>query len=126
MFSSAFVLAGAWLAVLAPNALRAQDLPPQAQPQAPLVRSIAVTGAKEIPVAEIERAIRVKAGEPLTDTPEHITQAIERHYRSEGYCFARVKTDYDAASGGLAIDIDEGRIDEVEFQGIDKRLIGMF
>ena len=120
------MLAAAWLAVFAPNALRAQDVPPRAQPQAPLVRSITVTGAKEIPAAAIEDAIRVKAGEPLTDTPEHITQAIERHYRSEGYSFARVKTDYDAASGVLAIDIDEGRIDGVEFQGIDTRLMMMF
>jgi len=126
MFRSAVVLAGAWLSAFAPNALLAQDGAPPAQPQAPLVRSITVTGAKEIPTAAIEDAIRVRAGEPLPDTPDHITQTIERHYREEGYSFARVKTDYDAASGVLAIDIDEGRIDGVEFQGIDKRLVGIF
>jgi hypothetical protein len=126
MFRSAVVLAGAWLWAFAPNALLAQNVPSLAQPQAPLVTSITVTGAKEIPVAAIEDAIHVRTGEPLPDTLEHITQTIERHYRKEGYSFARVKPDYDAASGALAIDIDEGRIDGVEFQGIDKRLVRRF
>ena len=120
MLRSAVVVAGTWLAVLMPVALFGQDLPP-----AP-VRTINITGARDISPHIIQDALRVRVGEPLTDTPERIAEAVTRQYRDEGYTFARVKSAFDAASGALALDIDEGVIDLVEFQGIDEKLARTF
>src|SRR3954464_7859332 len=120
MRRSAAVVAGFWLSVLAPMAA-AQDTPPPAP-----VREIHVTGAREISSQAIQDALRVRIGEPLIDTTEHLGEIVSRHYRDEGYTFARVKTGFDAASGVLSFDIDEGMIDGVVFQGVDEKLARLF
>ena len=117
MFRSAAVLAGAWLSVLTPAALGAQDLP-----SAPPVRAIHITGAREIAPQTIQEALRVRVGERLVDTPERIGESVQRQYRDEGYKFARVKASFEASTGDLSLDIDEGTIDEIVFQGIDEKL----
>jgi len=125
MFRSAVVLTGAWLIAIAPAALRAQDVP--SAPQAtPFVRSILLTGTKEVSDRAIQEVLGVRVGQPLPDTPEHLSEKIERHYRDEGYSFARVHAEFDAASGVLAIAVDEGVIDGVEFRGIDEQLVRRF
>ena len=121
MFRSAAVLAGAWLSVLTPAALGAQDLP-----SAPPVRAIHITGAREIASQTIQEALRVRVGEPLVDPPERIGESVERQYRDEGYKFARVKASFEASTGDLSLDIDEGTIDEIVFQGIDEKLARTF
>ena len=103
MFRSAAVITGACVLVLMPSALGAQDLP-----QPPPVREIKITGAREISPQAVREALHVAVGEPLPDTPERIGEAVTRQYREEGYTFARVKTAFDAASGRLDLDIDEG------------------
>ena len=120
MFRPAAVVAGALLSVLVPIALAAQDLPP------PSVRAIHITGAKELSPQTIQESLHVTVGEPLTDTLERIAESVTRQYREEGYTFARVRTSFDAASGALALDIDEGEIGRVEFQGVDEKLARMF
>ena len=125
MFRSAVVLTGAWLLTIAPAGLLAQDVPPTPQ-AAPLVRSIRLTGTKEVSDRTIEEALGVRAGQPLPDTTEHLSGKIERLYRDEGYSFARVHAEFDAAAGVLAITIDEGVIEGVEFQGIDEQLVRRF
>src|SRR5712691_7465597 len=125
MFRSAVVLIGAWLITIPPAALLAQDASPAPQ-AAPLVRSIRLTGSREVSERTIQDVLGVRVGQPLPDTAEHLSQMIERLYRDEGYSFARVRTDFDAASGVLAITIDEGAIDGVEFQGIDEQLVHRF
>jgi outer membrane protein assembly factor BamA len=116
--------AALWLA--APVGLLAQDSGPSAQVSGPVVRSIAIGGSKEIAEGALADAARLKAGEPLPDTVENISRTIERHYRDEGYAFARATTQFDEASGTLTITIDEGVIDEVEFQGVDENLVRRF
>ena len=108
------------LSALLPTALAAQDLPP------PTLRAIRITGAREISSHTIQETLRIRIGEPLVDTPEHLGDALTRQYRDEGYAFARVKTRFDAASGALTLDIDEGTIDGVVFQGIDEKLARAF
>jgi hypothetical protein len=121
MLRSAAVITGACVLVLMPSALVAQDLP-----QPPPVREIKITGAREISPQAVREALHVAVGEPLPETPERIGEAVTRQYREEGYTFARVKTAFDAASGRLDLDIDEGVIDHVEFQGIDEKLAATF
>ena len=121
----ALLLAGAlWFA---PPAGYAQD-PATSSPQAtaPVVRSIAISGAKEIAERELVADARLKTGEPLPETPDNISRTIERRYRDEGYAFARATTTFDEASGALAVTIDEGIIEGVEFEGIDERLVRRF
>jgi hypothetical protein len=120
MRRSAAVVAGVWLSALLPIAAAAQDPPP------PPVREIRITGARELSSQTIQDALRIKIGDPLIDTPDRIGEIVTRQYREEGYTFARVKTAFDAASGVLALDIDEGAIDGVIFQGIDEKLARTF
>jgi outer membrane protein assembly factor BamA len=82
------VLTGAWLSVLAPVVLLAQDVQPPVQP-APVVRSIKISGTKEISTRALQESLGVRVGEPLADSPEHLAQKIERQYHEEGYVFAR-------------------------------------
>jgi len=91
-----------------------------------MVRSIAISGAKEIAERELVAEARLKTGEPLPDTTDNISRTIERRYRDEGYAFARATTTFDDASGALAVMIDEGIIDGVEFEGIDEHLVRRF
>jgi hypothetical protein len=94
---------------IAPGA-HAQDVP---------VRSIHVTGAKELSEDTIRHAIPVETGQPLTDSLERIGEAVTKRYEDDGYTFAHAEATFDAATGALSITIDEGVIDGVEFQGVD-------
>jgi hypothetical protein len=120
MLSFAAVVAGACLSIATANPTAAQDQRPQP------VGAIRITGAQEISPRTIQEALRVRIGEPLPDTPERVGEAIARQYRDEGYTFARARVTFDALSGDLVIDIDEGTIDKVEFQGIDEKLARTF
>ena len=122
MLRSVVVITGAWLSLLMmPAALGAQDLP-----SSPPVRAIHIAGAREISPQAIQEALHLKIGDALTETAERIGESVRRQYREEGYTFARVKTAFDATSGVLDVDIDEGVIDHVLFQGIDEKLAGTF
>ena len=120
MIRSRIVAAGVCLGVLAPFAASAQDPPP------PTVRSIVITGAKEIAEPTIRAELHVRAGDPLVTTPAEISRAVEALYRREDFTFARVTTTFDEADGALAVAIDEGKIDGVEFQGVDEHLARSF
>jgi surface antigen-like variable number repeat protein len=120
------VVAGACLALLAPIALDAQDQPPQPQPPPPIVQSIAIAGARELSETKIRAEARVREGEPLPESPEDIARHLERFYREQDYTFARVTASFDADAGRLTIDVDEGRIEAVEFEGIDEQLARTF
>ena len=118
---STAVIAGACVLLMMPAALAAQNQPP-----GPPVREVTISGAREIAPQALRDALRVIVGEPLPDTPERLGETVARQYREEGYSFARVKTSFDAASGRLDLDIDEGVIDHVVFQGIDEKLAATF
>ena len=121
----ALLLAGAlWLA--SPAGVFAQDTAPSPQTSAAVVRSIAISGSKEIAERAILDTAQLKTGAPLPDTPDNISRTIERLYRDEGYTFARATAAFDDASGVLTVTIDEGVIDGVEFQGVDENLVRRF
>lgn len=113
-------VAAVCLSLVLPIAAAAQDPPP------PSIRALHIAGAREISAQAIQDALRIKVGEPLVETPEHIAEMVARQYREEGYTFARVKTAFDQASGTLTLDIDEGAIDGVVFQGVDEKLARTF
>jgi hypothetical protein len=109
-----------------PAAIHAQDPPASTVQPAPPVREVRLTGTKELPDDVIRRASRVATGEPLTETAEHVAAFVAQKYHDEGYSFARATASFDPASGVLAIHVDEGIIDGVEFQGIDEKLAARF
>jgi hypothetical protein len=116
----------AGLALLAlAHPARAQDPPPPQQPPT-LVTDIRITGAKELSPEAVRRAIHVEIGQPLVDPPDRIAEAVVRRYREDGYTFARPTVTVDQATGVIAIAIDEGVIDAVEFQGVDDNLAMTF
>jgi hypothetical protein len=95
----------------------AQDTP-ASQQTSPIVREIHVTGTKELPEAVVRRVMRVEVGEPLPDTPERLAAAVARRYEQDGYTFAHATATFDSNTGALSVAVDEGVIDDVEFQGV--------
>src|SRR4051794_17884724 len=125
MVRRAFVLAGAWLVIVASGArapLAAQD----SAPAQAAVRSITISGAKEIAEPALRAALGYVQGAAIADDPPRIAANIERQYHDAGYTFARVTTELDQTSGTLSVTIDEGAIDAVEFTGVDDALVHRF
>jgi hypothetical protein len=117
---------GVWFCAGAPVALLAQA-PATVSPQAaPLLRSIHISGNKELSDQAVLDALHLTAGQALSETPDHVAERLQTHYRDEGFTFARVKAGFDAASGVLELGIDEGVIEGVEFQGVDEKLAKVF
>jgi hypothetical protein len=105
----------------------AQD--PVAQNPPPVVRDVRITGAEEIASADLLDAMRVAVGSPLPVPVDHLQELsgrITAFYQREGYTFATATTSFDVADGVLAVTIDEGTIDDVEFTGVDDRLKRIF
>ncbi len=122
-------MATVWLSLgltCVPAARAAQDTPRTTQPPAPEIRSITITGAKELSPAVVRAEAGVREGEPLRGTTDEISTRIRRAYRAEGYTFASAKVDFDTDTGILTIAIDEGTIDGVSFEGVDRRLARLF
>ena len=129
MFRSPAAAATLWLSLglmFVPAAAAAQDPPAAPQPPAPDVRSITITGAKELSPAVVRAEAGVREGAPLGATTDDIARRIRRAYRDEGYTFATATVEFDADTGALTIAIDEGRIDGVSFEGVESRLARMF
>jgi hypothetical protein len=119
-------IAGVCLAVLAPVVSSAQEPQPAQPPPRPIVRSIAITGVKEIAEPTIRTELGLREDEPLPAAPDEIGRRLEDFYRKEDFTFARVTSTFDEASGALALVVDEGVIGGVEFEGVDERLARSF
>ncbi len=114
------VVAACVLAATSP--LRAQDT----IATGPTIRSIRVSGARELADAAVIRASGVAVGEPLDATLDQLRDRVEQRYRDAGYSFARVTPLFDDAAGTLTLQVDEGIIDAVEFDGVDARIASVF
>src|SRR2546425_2187350 len=110
---------------LVPSVVGAQDSVQPPQPP-PTVHDIQISGAKELAAHEIQEEVPARVGEPFTVTTDEVSHRIERLYRDEGYTFARATATFDPASGVLAISVDEGVIDGVEFEGVNPTLAKTF
>ena len=83
------------------------------------IGAVVITGNEAVEDAQYQAAVEEYFGEPLTDEVlERLTDELAQLAREAGYPYARTSIDRDAAALGiLQIDIDEGRIDEVAFEG---------
>src|SRR5262245_16032352 len=119
LFAAGFLLALA-------GDVQAQTTTQAPAPPRPIVREVRVVGASELSDRAVLRAASVEVGQPLPDAPEAIAEAVRKHYSSRGYTFARTEAAFDESSGALTLTVDEGVIDEVEFDGVDRGLAGRF
>ena len=108
--------------VLAPAKL----LPAQDTLQTAIVQSLEVAGASEQSETAVIRASGVTVYEPLGMTLDQLRARIERYYHEAGYSFARVTPTFDVATGALTLQVDEGVIDGVEFNGVDAKIARAF
>jgi len=104
-------------ALLCPSA-HAQA-PPQPAPPAPTLRTVTFDGVSVFTPSEIRHWLRLDEGEPLPQPVEKLAEELEEKYHDEGYTQARVRATFDEATGALRLAADEGRIDEIAFEGIE-------
>jgi hypothetical protein len=93
----------------------------QASPEAPAptVQEIEIRGAKAFDRGAVLGMIRVRPGGPLLREPGVIAEGLAKRYRIAGYPAARVGASFDAASGRLVLEVDEGRLAEVVTEGLE-------
>ena len=101
---------------------RAQDAP---QPPR-TIRAIHVIGAHELSENALVRASHLAVGDPVPAELEPVRDRVERRYHDEGYTFARVTPSFDTDSGMLTLAVEEGVIDAVEFDGVDRKIADRF
>jgi hypothetical protein len=115
---SACVLAGWVLSGAAHAGPAAQDHPSTLQPEQPVISDIRIVGASIYTPEELQRRYGLIAGARLEEPVEEIEKSIKRRYKSDGYTYAVVDATLNEA-GVLTIEIDEGQIDSIEFQGVE-------
>jgi hypothetical protein len=84
----------------------------------PLLREIVFVGAAGYERQALLDAIRLETGQPLRPRPEAVARVLETFYRLEGYLGATVKGRFEEDSGVLTLEVDEGRLESVEVQGL--------
>jgi outer membrane protein assembly factor BamA len=93
-------------------------LAPAARAEEPRIKDIQIRGAQAYDRAAILRIIRLKPGDALWRDAAAVAQALETRYHIQGYPAARVSGSFDAATGVLSLDVDEGRLVAVEVEGL--------
>jgi hypothetical protein len=66
---------------------------------------------------EIVESLKLGTGQPLPKPPAALADDLRRLYVRNGYWFAAVTARFEEEPGRLVFDVDEGRIDAVEFVG---------
>jgi hypothetical protein len=85
----------------------------------PSITGIDIRGAEAYDRSAVLRIIRLKPGDTLWRDAAAVSQALETRYHVQGYPAARVTGSFDAATGVLALDVDEGRLVSVEVAGLE-------
>ncbi|HXW08048.1 MAG TPA: DUF5686 family protein [Vicinamibacterales bacterium] len=83
-----------------------------------VLQHLTLEGATVFTRDDVLWLLALTIGEPLGGSAEELASELQGHYRKGGYEAATVEGAYDAASGRLTLQVDEGRIDEIEFTGI--------
>lgn len=117
------LLAGLLTTTSAAAAILVQDpAATAAEPQPlPTITGIRIEGATVYAPDELQRRFRLAPGARLPRPLDELSDAIARHYHSDGYSFARATTSIDSG-GSLVIAIDEGQIDAIELRGVSGTL----
>jgi hemolysin activation/secretion protein len=103
------------LGLAAPSPERDEQPPPPAPAR---VSEIEIRGASAFSRDDVLSLIRLQPGEPLRRDPDTIAAGLASRYRIAGYPGARVAASFDAATGRLVLDVDEGTLVEVRVEGL--------
>jgi hypothetical protein len=95
---------------------------PSAGVAQPILREAVFDGATVFSPSELRWWLDLVEGEPLPRSPGDLSASLERRYHREGYAKTRVEGSFDETSGTLRFQIDEGRIDEIDFEGVEPPL----
>src|SRR5206468_12899135 len=63
--------------------------------------------------------LRLREGSPIPKGAADLAIELQNRYARDGYTEARVEGTFDA--GRLTLRVEEGRIDDIEFRGVDER-----
>jgi hypothetical protein len=85
----------------------------------PRIREIQVRGAEAYDRSAVLRIIRLKPGDSLWRDAPAVAAALETRYHIQGYPAARVTGSFDAATGVLTLDVDEGKLVSVQIDGLE-------
>lgn len=86
--------------------------------EAPRIRQVETAGVSAYTQSQVEGILRLSAGSPLLRSAEAVAETLERRYRIDGFPAARVRGAFDAGTGTLRLDVDEGRLAEVRAEGL--------
>ncbi|HJS57265.1 MAG TPA: BamA/TamA family outer membrane protein [Vicinamibacteria bacterium] len=86
--------------------------------EAPRIRSLEASGVSAYSQAQLQEILRLAPGAALLRTPEDVARTLESRYRIDGFPAARVRGSFDAGSGALRLEVDEGRLVEVTAKGL--------
>jgi hypothetical protein len=86
----------------------------------PPLRTVEVRGSSAFQPVEVTRLLRLEPGQGLRRSPATLSALLETHFRIAGYPAALVVGRFDAASGELVFEVDEGRLAGVRVEGRDE------
>jgi hypothetical protein len=87
--------------------------------QPPLVRDIVLEGITAFPPAAVYRAIVLRPGGRLRRAPSVYAEDLQRRYAAHDFVGARVSAAWDAEGGVLTLRADEGRLQELQIEGVE-------
>jgi Omp85 superfamily domain/Surface antigen variable number repeat len=97
--------------------------PAQPAPPASVLRTVSFDGVTVFTPAEIRRWLDLEDGTPLPRSVKGLGEALQRRYHREGYSRARVDATFDESAGALRLSVDEGRIDDIAFEGVEGKYL---
>jgi outer membrane protein insertion porin family len=101
----------------------AQD--PDQQP-GPVFNELILDNATVFSRDDVIWLLRLRPGERLPGPPERVAELLQRRYARDGYTAATVTASFDDATKTLTLRVDEGRVDDVQFEGLPARLVERF
>ena len=91
-------------------------------PPLPVLTELVTDGVTVFTPTEIRWGLHLAERAPLPDPPDVLAERLQRRYAREGYTKAVVRATFDESTGRLELRVDEGRVDAVVFEGVDRKL----
>jgi hypothetical protein len=84
----------------------------------PRVAAIETSGVVAYDRSDVERILRLAPGSALRRSPEELAATLQARYRIDGFPAARVAGRFEAETGTLRLEVDEGRLAEIVAEGL--------
>jgi outer membrane protein assembly factor BamA len=104
---------------------RATAQTPDTQP-GPVFSDLVLENATVFSREDVIWLLRLTPGTPLPGPPERVAELLQSRYERDGYVAATVTATFDPVTQKLTLRVDEGRVDDVQFEGLPSRLVARF